>query len=64
MHWRVCSHPPDPNNSKKFRRNGGGILIAVNSSVDMKPKVLKTNTKAEILSITLQLKNNEKICVA
>ena len=29
----------------------------------MKPKVLKTNTKAEILSITLQLKNNKKICV-
>ena len=57
------SRPPDPNNSKKFRRNGGGVLIAVNSSVDMKPKVLKTNTKAEILSITLQLKNNKKICV-
>ena len=29
----------------------------------MKPKVLKTNKKAEILSITLQLRNNKKICV-
>ena len=29
----------------------------------MKPKVLKCNLKAEILSIILKLKNNKKICI-
>ena len=43
--------------------NGGGILIAVNNYLDMKPKVLKFNSKAEILSVTLKLKNNKKICI-
>ena len=57
------SHPPDPNHSNKFKVNSGGILIAVNNYLDMKPKVLKSNSKAEILSITLKLKNNKKICI-
>ena len=27
---RSCvSHPPDPNNPKKFKQNGGGVLIAL-----------------------------------
>ena len=57
------SHPPDPNISNKFKQNGGGILIAVNNCLDMKPKSLKSSSKAEILSILLQLKNNKKICI-
>ena len=27
------SHPPDPNNRLRYRRNGGGVLIAINSSL-------------------------------
>ena len=57
------SHPPDPINRNKFKVNGGGILIAVHNNLDMRPKVLKSNSKAEILSITLKLKNNKKICI-
>ena len=57
------SHPPDPSNSNKFKSNGGGILIAVSNSLHMSPKVMKSDSKAEILSITLQLKNNKKICI-
>ena len=57
------SHPPDPNDRNKFKRNGGGILIAVNNCLEMKPKSLKSSSKAEILSILLQLKNNKKICI-
>ena len=55
------SHPPDPRNSNKS--NGGGILIAVSNSFHMNPKVMKSDSKAEILSITLQLKNNKNICI-
>ena len=57
------SHRPDPNDRNKFKRNGGGILIAVNNCLEMKPKSLKSSSKAEILSILLQLKNNKKICI-
>ena len=57
------SHPPEPNIRNKFKQNGGGILIAVNSCLDMKPKSLKSSSKTEILSILLQLKNNKKICI-
>ena len=31
------SHPPDPNDRNKFKQNGG-ILIAVNNCLEMKPK--------------------------
>ena len=57
------SHPPDPNDRNIFKQNGGGILIAVNNCLEMKPKSLKSSSKAEILSILLQLKNNKKICI-
>ena len=58
---RPETHPPDPDNHTKFRRNGGGILIAVNNCLDMKPKLLKSSSKAEILTVILHLKNNKKI---
>ena len=57
------SHPPDPNDRNKFKQNGGGILIAVSNHLDMKPKSLKASSKAEILSILLQLKNDKKIFI-
>ena len=34
------SHPPDPVNPKKFKQNGGGILIGVKNSLDLKPKIV------------------------
>ena len=55
------SHPPDPVNPKKFKQNGGGILIGVKNSIDLKPKIVTSNVHAEILSITLALKGNKKI---
>ena len=57
------THPPDKNNPKKFRRNGGGVLIAVRSDLDIKSHVVKSNCKAEILSIILTTKTKKKICV-
>ena len=57
------SHPPDASNPKKFKTNGGGVLIAVSNLLDMKPTLLRSNVKAEILSLTLTLRNKKKICV-
>jgi len=58
------SHPPDPLNPSKFKRNGGGVLIAVKSSLDLKPTLLKSKGHAEFLSITLSLPNRKKICIS
>ena len=57
------THPHCTNNTKKFRKNGGGVLIAVSNKLDMTPKLVKIDTRAEILSMTLKLKGNKKICI-
>ena len=57
------THPPDPNNPKKFRLNSGDVLIAINNSLDLKPKLLKLNSKSETLSVTLALKGSKKLCI-
>ena len=47
------SHPADPENPNVFKTNGGGVLIAVKNSLNLKPKEIKTPCKAELLSIEL-----------
>ena len=34
------THPPHPNDPKKFRRHGGGALIAVSNTLDLNPKLV------------------------
>ena len=51
------SHPPDPDNSNKFRRKGGGVLVAVKSSIDVDNDKVIVSSKAELLSICLKSKN-------
>ena len=58
------SHPPDPNNPNKFKRNGGGVLIAVKSSLDLTSKRVNIACKAEVLSLEFTLKNNTKFCLS
>ena len=58
------SHPPDPNNPGKFRKHGGGVLIAVKTSLDITIKNISIECKAEVLSLELSLKNNTKICLS
>ncbi len=60
----LLTHPPDTLNPNKFKRNGGGVLIAIKSSLDLKPSVLKSNCKAEFLSVTLTAPNRKKICLS
>ena len=62
---RSCvSHPPDLNNPKKFKQNGGGVLIAIKDSLNLSPKEIKSSCKAEILSIELTLHNKKKISIS
>ena len=32
------THPPDPGNPNRFRRNGGGVLIAISQRLDVNVK--------------------------
>ena len=54
------THPIDPLNSKKYRRNGG-VLIAINVSLSVESKTIPTNCSAELLAIELTLPNKTKI---
>ena len=51
MDRSVKSHPPDPSNPRKFRRNGGGILVAIRSDLNVQSKCVGSVCKAEIMSI-------------
>ena len=55
------SHPTDPLNPKKFKVNGGGVLIAVKNSLNLHPKVIASKSQAEILSIEVILSNKKKV---
>ena len=55
------SHPPDPDNPKKFRRNGGGVLIAVSSNLIVSSNHIKLKCKSEYLAIELVLSDGSKI---
>ena len=58
------SHPPDPDNPKKFRRNWGGVLIAVSSNLIVTSNQIKLKCKAEYLAIELVLSDGSKIVIA
>ena len=60
-----ASHPWDPDAPKKFRKNGGGVLIAHRTDVDIiSAKISIIKVQAEILSIRLSLSGNRKICIS
>ena len=61
--YKICrcdrtefSHPPDPNDCLKFRRNSGGVLIAIRSALQSSSNYIVLKCKAEILAIELILK--------
>ena len=60
------SHPSDPENQKKFRKLGGGVLIAFRSDLDVKTTVHKIKTggsaRAEILSAVLKSGSGRGVC--
>ena len=49
------THPADPNNPRKFRKFGGGVLIAVRSDIEASIKRLSMRKGAEIIAIELDI---------
>lgn len=55
------THPTDPNNPTKYRKFGGGVLIAVRSNIDAEVKRISMRKGAEILAIELAIGNNKYV---
>ena len=60
----IFSHPPDLNNPLKFRKNGGGVLIAINSSLQLSSKEISLKCKAEKLAVEIMLNGDSKIVIS
>ncbi len=45
------THPPDPDNPTRFRRNGGGVLIAVRTDLQLTSKEVKLESGAEMIAV-------------
>ena len=60
----IFTHPPDLDNPLKFRKNGGGVLIAISSSLQLSSKEISLKCKAEMLAVELMLNDNSKIVIS
>ena len=58
------THPIDPTNPDKFRKNGGGVLIAIITDLNCESSVVTLKCKAEILSVEVSLGNGKYICLS
>ena len=58
------SHPPEPTNRLKFRRNGGGVLIAISSSLQISSNHIELKCKAEFLAIELIMDDGCKVVIS
>ena len=54
-----ASHPSDPNNPNKFKKFGGGVLIAIRSDIQADVKRLSVRKGAEILAIEVSIDNKK-----
>ena len=55
------SHPVDPLNPGEFRKNGGGVLIAVNNDLSIQSKIIPVKCAAELLADELALGDGSKV---
>ena len=55
------THPSDPSNPKKFRKNGGGVLIAVRMDIEAEVKRISMRKGAEIVSVEVKICNEKLI---
>ena len=64
----IKSHPPDPLSPTKFKRNGGGVIIAIRSDLDVDCSRYEISgggvARAEILSVILKPKTGKNICIS
>ena len=57
------THPPDPRNPKRFRKNGGGVLIAIRRDLDIESNKVEFQCAGEILGISLKFNDGKSIIV-
>ena len=57
------THPQDPMDPKKFRVNGGGVLLAVRSDLNATTKRLSVSLGLEMLAIKITFPNKESIII-
>lgn len=59
------THPWDPDRPKRFRKHGGGVLIAHRTDLDLSSvKFSKISVQAELLSIQFKTTSGRKFCVS
>ena len=60
------THPSDPNNSKKFKSNGGGVLLAFKTGLNVSIKRVNITCAAEIVSaeISDNTNSNNKLLIS
>ena len=57
------THPPDPSNPTRFRRNGGGVMIAVRSDLQLSSKEIRLQGGAEILAVEFRTPTGIKFII-
>ena len=57
------THPIDKCNPNKFRKNGGGVLIAVHNQLSVTSRIIPLKCMAEMLALELIFENNTKIII-
>ena len=59
------SHPVDATQPKKFRKNGGGVLIAHRTDIDISSvKLSKVSVQAELLSVIIKTQCGRNFCIS
>ena len=57
------SHPPDPDNPLKYKRNGGGVLIAVSCSLQLSSCRVNLNCEAKLLAVEVVMNDTSKLVI-
>ena len=58
------THPSDPNNPSKFRKNDGGVLIAISSKLQVSSNSINLKCKAAMMAVKLILKDGSKTAIS
>ena len=59
------THPIDSSNPKRFRENGGGVLIAHRTDLNIEStQVMLKKVQAEILTVRLKLSTGKILCIS
>ena len=61
----LTTHPYDQTHPKKFRKNGGGVLIAHRADIDITSvKFSKVCVQAELLSVVVKTQSGRSFCIS